>query len=256
LKNTEGATTIPSNFIRHMGVHSSEWKRITIKMGEKMSRYDYTEFVGKIFGTLQVVEIGRTNKHRKKMLIVKCLKHDDVEPFEVVKQSLINGSTQGCKECHREKHQTHGKHNTREYHIFKGMIARIKDESRHDFHLYGGRGIDVDPRYDPEFENQGIQKAFETFFEDIGEIPEPLTLDRIDNNKGYWKDNLRLATYEEQLQNRRHIKCNENIAKLIYLEYNNNRITHAQLAKKYNVSEFTVYSILNKRCWKNVTKNL
>lgn len=63
-----------------------------------------------------------------------------------------------------------------------------------DNRSYGGRGIDFDPRYE----------SFDVFLVDVGEPSSPdLSIDRIDNNKGYWKDNIRWVTMREQYRNRR-----------------------------------------------------
>lgn len=63
---------------------------------------------------------------------------------------------------------------------------------------YGGRGIDIDPRW---------IESFEVFLADVGERPSPeLSLDRIDNDRGYWPGNVRWATGSEQNRNRRPFK--------------------------------------------------
>jgi hypothetical protein len=76
------------------------------------------------------------------------------------------------------------------------MRDRVSNPANKQFADYGGRGIDMDPRY----------KSFENFLADMGEKPEGLTLDRIDNDKGYWPDNLRWADRITQNRNRRNVK--------------------------------------------------
>jgi hypothetical protein len=64
---------------------------------------------------------------------------------------------------------------------------------------YGGRGITVeDPRW----------FKFENFLADMGEPPPGLSLDRIDNERGYRKDNCHWVTRSEQMRNRRALKRN------------------------------------------------
>ena len=70
-----------------------------------------------------------------------------------------------------------------EYHSWSSMIQRCTNPKRSMYRYYGGRGIAVDPAW----------MDFEAFLVDMGPRPLGLSLDRIDNDLGYTKDNCRWA---------------------------------------------------------------
>lgn len=112
------------------------------------------------------------------------------------------------------------------YKIWQGIKTRCKNKVNKD---YGGRGITICERW----------QKFENFLADMGEKPEGLTLDRKDNDKGYYKENCRWATRAEQQNNRRNN---------IIIVYNQKKQTRTQWAREFKISPDLVYRRI-KRGW-------
>lgn len=98
-----------------------------------------------------------------------------------------------------KKRETHGYWGTPTYRAWAGMLDRCDRQSRQGYENYGGRGITVCEKW---------RDSFVAFLKDMGEKPEGLTLDRIDNDGNYGPDNCRWATREVQSRNQRLRKVN------------------------------------------------
>lgn len=78
--------------------------------------------------------------------------------------------------------------NTGAYATWEAMIQRCCNPNNTNYEKYGEIGITVCPEW----------KDFINFYKDMGDRPEGLSLDRKDNTKGYYKENCRWATQQEQ----------------------------------------------------------
>lgn len=88
----------------------------------------------------------------------------------------------------------HGQYGSVEYQTWADMKVRCLNPNNKRYADYGGRGITVCKRW----------LSFENFLADMGTRPSNQhSLDRIDNDKGYFKENCRWATRQEQNGNRR-----------------------------------------------------
>jgi hypothetical protein len=124
----------------------------------------------------------------------------------VMGQALKSGDTKSCGCYHVETATaqqkklativtTHGMSQSPEYKSWRCMIARCCYPSDKRYEEYSSRGITV---------CQEWLDSFEAFFAHVGAKPSPKhTLDRIDNDLGYFPGNVRWATHTQQNNNKR-----------------------------------------------------
>lgn len=126
----------------------------------------------------------------------------------IYKYDVISGKTKSCgcfnkeraAENLRKSMTVHGMSGTHEWNCWTSMNERCHDEKSLSYEKYGRCGIFVCD----EWRQKGRgSDGFMNFFKDIGPAPSIRhTIDRIDNSKGYYKENVRWATKKEQAHNK------------------------------------------------------
>lgn len=152
------------------------------------------EMAGRVFGRLTV--ISEAGRDKRLTVLWKCI--CDCGNIKIIRGSdLRNRQTESCG-CKRsevtiKRNITHGKTGTLEHNIWRSMRTRCLCQNNPAYSSYGGRGITICERW----------MDFENFFEDMKECPKGLSIERIDNDKGYLPNNCKWGTRTEQNRNKR-----------------------------------------------------
>lgn len=135
----------------------------------------------------------------------------------LISSVLLRGLTLSCGCLQRESRKTHGKSKDPVYKVWDSMRARCTNPKHKSWESYGGRGITVCDRW---------MKSFDNFYEDMGDPPPGMSIERKNNDLGYSPGNCIWATPIEQQNNRR---VNTHV------EFEGEKYTVSQLARKYGL---------------------
>jgi hypothetical protein len=156
----------------------------------------FNDLTGKKVNKLTVIKQVEGKKDNCRLWLCKCeCGNEKILPSNVLSQNKIRSC--GCLS------KTHG--HTRnykissEYHSWYAMKRRCNNPSNSDYPYYGGRGI----KYPNSWND------FTLFIKDMGKKPdETYTLDRINPNEDYSKENCRWVSRLVQSNNKRVCKNN------------------------------------------------
>lgn len=144
---------------------------------------------------------------------------------KVLSNTLALGTSKSCGCYSVDKGYKHGMEGTPTYNCWAHMLTRCNNSNHKQYDRYGGRGIKVCKSW----------HTFTNFYADMGEKPDGLSLDRIDNDGGYNKKNCRWATKRQQVGNQ---------SRSLRFEWNGKLRTLSDLAHEHGMNRRRVYQRL------------
>lgn len=150
--------------------------------------------IGARVGHLEIIgaPVTRDGKHAYSLVRCRCGKE-----WEVRRDQIRSGQTRSCGCGENRGRLSHGLARSCEYRSWASMLQRCHNPRAKAFAWYGARGISVCPQW---------RESFETFYADMGPRPARMSLERLDNERGYEPINCVWATHKEQMQNTRGTK--------------------------------------------------
>ncbi len=176
------------------------------------------DITGKKFGRYTVISFSVT-RNRTALWSCRC---DCGNEKIVAGSSLRTGAIISCGCYNKEVVTKHGKYGSNSYVTWIAMKSRCLNANHVAYHRYGGRGIKICDRW---------LNSFSSFLEDMGDRPKGMSIERIKNDLGYFKDNCRWATPKDQTNN---------MVSNRILSYNGKAMSISLWAKETGIGESTI----------------
>lgn len=172
----------------------------------------------------------------KKRLYIRIVCKQCLPERAVVREVTFNNhfpeDGQLCRKC-GSGNRTHGMHGTLTYDRWQGMWHRVMFDPH-----YIKRQIQVEDRK---------WTTFPGFFEDMGECPPGMTLERIDNSRGYGKILMPDGTRVLNCKWADRVAQNNNTSRNVVITVNGQSMTVAQAVRTYGISYTALYKRMFER---------
>jgi len=210
-----------------------------------------SDLVGKVFGDFIVIE--RVGSNHFGNSVWKCVCSQCKIEKVLTGQYLVTTSKKpkscGCvrrteikeRKVISQKIELQGilrKQYPKECRVFDHIKTRCNNNKSPDYKDYGGRGINLCDEWSTRF-------GLTNFIEDMGKCPDGMSIERINNNGPYCKDNCKWATPKEQGNNKRNN---------VLITYNEETLNVSQWAEKIGMDSETLRFRINR--WNDVERAL
>ena len=160
-------------------------RKLEVKKGDKYGRLTVMR---------ESAPFIRENGYKRRLVLCLC---DCGEEKIIGLNDVRTGHTKSCgcysKEVTSGNKKTHGMRHTRIYNIYHHIRGRCLSKTNQKYKNYGERGIKI----------CGKWMTFEGFYEDMKEgYQDHLTIDRINNDGNYCKENCQWSSLEMQSLNK------------------------------------------------------